>query len=123
MPRDPSEEGFTLIEMMVALAVFSLAALALLRLEGATVSSTAALQDQTVAQIVARNIAAEVLTDPVAPSYGQTGGQVVNGGRPWSWTRVTARSPESRIQQITIQVQGGAGPARAALVVFRRAET
>ena len=35
------ENGFTLIEMLVALAVFSLAALALLRLEGATVASTA----------------------------------------------------------------------------------
>ncbi len=32
-----AEHGFTLIEMMVALAIFSLAALALLRLEGATV--------------------------------------------------------------------------------------
>ena len=55
--------GFTLIEMLVALAIFSLAALALLRLEGATVKNTGLLQEQAVAQIVARNIAVETITD------------------------------------------------------------
>jgi general secretion pathway protein I len=65
-PRPDSEGGFTLIEMMVALVIFSLAALALLRLQGATVSNTARLQDQAFAQIVARNIAVETMTDPVS---------------------------------------------------------
>ena len=40
VPSRKREEGFTLIEMMVALAVFSLAAMALIRLEGATIRST-----------------------------------------------------------------------------------
>ena len=61
---DRGESGFTLIEMLVALAIFSLAALALLRLQGATVTTTGQLQDQALAQIVARNIAVEALTDP-----------------------------------------------------------
>ena len=120
---DAHEAGFTLLEMMVALAIFSLAALAMLRLEGATVANTARLQDQAIAQIVARNLAVEAMTDPVPPSYGQTAGQVVNAGRSWSWVRVTDRSPEPRIQQITIRVQGQLGPGAASLVVFRRAES
>ena len=49
---DRGESGFTLIEMLVALAIFSLAALALLRLQGATVTTTGQLQDQALAQIV-----------------------------------------------------------------------
>lgn len=116
---DAGEGGFTLVEMLVALAVFSLAALALLRLEGATVSNTARLQEQAVAQIVARNIAVETMTDPVAPAFGRTGGQVVNAGRAFSWTRYTGRSPEPRIQQIAIAVSGQR--AQASLVIFRRA--
>ena len=117
-----AENGFTLIEMLVALAVFSLAALALLRLEGATVSNTARLHDQAMAQIVARNIAVETMTDPVPPSLGQDGGQVENGGRSWAWTRLVALSPEPRIQMITIRVQSALGADSATLTLFRRAE-
>jgi general secretion pathway protein I len=116
------EAGFTLIEMLVALAIFSLAALALLRLEGATVANTARLQEQAIAQIVARNLAVEALTDPVPPAFGREAGQSVNAGRTWNWTRDTARSPEPRIQQIEIRVQGRIGGAGAMLTIFRKAE-
>lgn len=117
---DRQEAGFTLIEMLVALAIFSLAALALLRLEGATVANTGRLQDQALAQIVARNLAVETITDPVPPALGRDSGTVVNGGRRWTWVRNTGRSPEPRIQMINITVRGEAGPEAASLTIFRR---
>ena len=118
-----AEHGFTLIEMLVALAVFSLAALALLRLGGATATNGARLESQAMAMIVARNIAAETLSDPEAPAFGRAGGEVVNGGRRWRWTRNVARSPEARIQQIEIVVEPTAGGfGRAGLTIFRRAD-
>lgn len=117
-----SEHGFTLIEMLVALAIFSLAALALLRLGGATAANSARLGDQALAQMVAKNLAVETLTDPAPPSFGTTGGEAVNAGRRWRWTRNVMRSPEARIQQIEIRVEPEAGgPGRASLIVFRRA--
>ena len=117
-----AESGFTLIEMLVALAIFSLAALALLRLGGATATNSARLQDQAIAQIVARNIAVETLTDPEPPPFGSLTGEAVNAGRRWIWTRSTGRSPEARIQQIEIRVTDGAGgPGQATLTIFRRA--
>ena len=117
-----SEQGFTLIEMLVALAIFSLAALALLRLGGATATNSASLSDQALAQIVARNLAVETLTDPQPPAFGATQGDAANGGRRWRWTRTVNRSPEARIQQIEIHVDPEAGgPGRASLIVFRRA--
>jgi general secretion pathway protein I len=118
--RRSAEHGFTLIEMLVALAVFSLAALALLRLEGATVSTTALLQEQALAQIVARNLAVEALTDPQPPAFGATRGEAVNAGRKWRWVRVVGRSPEPRIQQIRIEVRSDRGPEAANLTLFRR---
>jgi general secretion pathway protein I len=117
-----AQAGFTLIEMLVALAIFSLAALALLRLGGATAGNSARLHDQALAQTVARNLAVEALSDPEPPPFGTLAGEAVNAGRRWMWTRSTARSPEARIQQIEIRVSdAGGGPGRATLIVFRRA--
>ena len=117
-----NEAGFTLIEMLVALAIFSLAALALLRLGGATATNSARLREQAIAQIVADNLAAEIITDPEPPAFGMQTGEAINAGRRWAWTRRTDRSPEARIQQIAIQVSDpSGGPGRASLIVFRRA--
>jgi general secretion pathway protein I len=113
------EHGFTLIEMLVALAVFSLAALALLRLEGATLSSTYELDRRTMAQIVARNLAAEALTDPVAPPLGTTTGEEANGGRRWRWTRNARRIGDGRTVRIDISVADAAGQALAGLTLVR----
>ncbi|MFL6843475.1 MAG: type II secretion system minor pseudopilin GspI [Allosphingosinicella sp.] len=118
--RAGREGGFTLIEMLVALAIFSLAALALLRLEGATVSTTALLQEQALAQIVARNLAVEALSDPQPPAFGASQGEAAQAGRQWRWIRHVGRSPEPRIQQILIEVHSDRGPEAARLVIFRR---
>ena len=117
----PARNGFTLIEMLVALAIFSLAALALLRLGGASATNGARLHEQAIAQVVARNLAVETLSDPAPPPFGSLAGEAVNGGRRWRWTRSTARSPEARIQQIRIDVaDADGGTGRASLIVFRR---
>jgi len=119
-----TERGFTLIEMLVALAIFSLAALALLRLGGASAANAARLEGQAMAQTVAHNIAVETLTDPAPPAFGAVRGEAVNGGRRWIWTRTVSRSPEARIQRIDIAVEPAeAGAGRAVLTFFRRAES
>lgn len=114
-----AEAGFTLLEMLVALAVFSIAALALLNLETVTVTNTGRIADRTIGQIVARNVAVEALTDPQPPAIGTEEGEEVNGGRTWTWRRVTGESPESRILQIDIAVADEAGDHAAGLTVFR----
>lgn len=119
MSSASGDRGFTLIEMLVALAVFSLAALALLRLEGATLSSAAVLRERLVGQIVARNVAVQALTDPIAPSFGEARGEELNAGRNWRWTRRTSRSPEPGLQRIDIAVVDEEGQAAGALTIFR----
>lgn len=86
--------GFTLIEMLVALAIFALAALALLRMEGASISRTADLDRRLVVEVTARNLAAEWLSDPVPPPLGDDSGTVENAGRRFAWTR-RVEAPEA----------------------------
>jgi general secretion pathway protein I len=116
-------EGFTLIEIMVALAVFSLAALALIRLESATIRGAGILDSTVVAQMVARNIAFEAMTDARPPMLGQAQGVEQNGGRAWKWTRVTAPTGDARILRIDVAVADAGGNVQGRLTVVRPAVT
>jgi general secretion pathway protein I len=110
------ERGFTLLEMLVALAVFSLAALALLRLEGATVRQTGELDERMLAQLVARNLAVETLTDPAPPAIGTSAGETVNGGRRWRWSRTTSRTPDQSLVRVDISVATSRTPSVLTIV-------
>jgi general secretion pathway protein I len=101
--------GFTLIEMVVALAIFGLAALSLIRLEGATLSQTASLADRAMGQIVVRNLEVELISDPANPSFGTATGDMINGGRTWRWTRTVSRTDDVRIARIELSVTSDAG--------------
>lgn len=113
------DRGFTLVEMMVALAVFSLAALALIRLEGATIRSASTLDNVMLAQIVARNIAVETLTDPQPPVNGESRGVEENGGRSWSWRRVATPLGDQGVTRIDVSVSDAAGKVLGKLTMVR----
>ncbi|MDF2494662.1 type II secretion system minor pseudopilin GspI [Sphingomonas sp.] len=111
--------GFTLIEVMVALAVFSLAALALIRLEGATIRSTALLGDTIVAQMVARNVAIDAVTAARPPTLGRAAGVEQNGGRAWRWVREVRPTGDARILRIDVAVADAAGRQLGRLTMIR----
>ena len=117
--RARSSAGFTLIEMMVALAVFSLAALALIRLESATIRGAQTLDATVLAQMVARNVAVEALTDARAPANGTLGGAEDNGGRRWTWQRVVAPIGDQGALRIDVSVSDATGQTLGHLSVIR----
>ncbi|HEX4693968.1 type II secretion system minor pseudopilin GspI [Sphingomonas sp.] len=113
------ERGFTLIEMMVALAVFSLAALALIRLEGASFRGASTLDRSLLAGIVVRNVAVDAQTAAQVPTLGTAQGDESNGGRTWRWTRVVAPVGDgNRVFRIDVTVADASGTA-AKLTVLR----
>src|SRR3546814_15673364 len=61
------ETGFTLLGMLVALAGFSLAGLALIRLQGVTLQTAWDLGAKKLGQIVAPNLIVGSQTDSAAP--------------------------------------------------------
>jgi general secretion pathway protein I len=115
------DDGFTLIEMLVALAIFSLAALALLRLQGVALATTARLDEGALAGIAAQNLAVEAMVASQPPTLGVTTGRETVGGRDWQWTQTVRRSPDPRLQLIEIVVKDPDGRVAASRTVVRRA--
>ena len=97
--------GFTLIEMLVALAVFAIAALTLLRMEGASIARTADLDQRLLREVVAQNLAAEWLTDPAPPALGDTGGQTTNAGRAFAFTRHVEKMSDAGVVRVVVSVR------------------
>jgi len=104
-PKSQGEAGFTLIELLVALAVFAIAALTLLRMEGASIQRTADLDQRLLREVVAQNLAAEWLTDPAPPALGEAQGSVANMGRQFAWVRRVEKLPDVGVLRVVVSVR------------------
>ncbi len=113
------QSGFTLLELMVALAVFSLAALSLVKLQAATLRNSGEIATRAVGQIVANNLGVEAVTDPLLPPLGTSVGQLSNGGRTWRWIRTVTRTADDRVIRVDIGVRDEAGRFGGALTLAR----
>lgn len=109
--------GFTLIEILVALAVFSLAALALLNLSGENTRSAARVEARTLGGVVAENVAVEAAIAQTL-SDGETSGATRLAGREWRWSRTAAPTEDPGIQRIDVRITGDEGQV-ADRVLFR----
>ncbi len=114
--RPPSADGFTLIEMLVALAVLAIAGLALVRLDAFAVRSASEVELATLARIVAQNEAALVASAPGAPTAGSS--RVTNGGASFLVQRAVSGGPVPGTARVDIRVAGqGGGRAALSLLV------
>jgi len=110
--------GFTLIEMLVALAVFSLAAMALLNLSGESTRSAQRVETRTLGGMVAENVAVEAAVAP-ALAEGEGSGASDLGGRRWVWSRSVTATADPELLRIDVRVRDDEGQA-ADRVLYRR---
>lgn len=100
-----SQSGFSLLEVVVAIAVFSLGAMATLNVLGQSGRNAEADESRLVAGIVAENRIAEVMAMSRAPATGATHGSETALSRTWDWEMRVAPSPEPRILRIDVSVR------------------
>ena len=90
------QKGMTLLEVMVALVIFSTAALALMNSVSLNVRFTHGLADSLQASWVAENQLAEAkLSNTPFPDALQTGTEIM-GGRSWIWRKQRVKTAENR---------------------------
>jgi general secretion pathway protein I len=113
------ERGFTLLEILVALAVLAIALTATARGLGAAVDTTAALRDRTLARWVAEDRLAELELRKAWPALDVKEGDADMGGRAFRWREQTSATPVARMRRVELSVlEPGADTPLARLTGF-----
>lgn len=97
--------GFTLIEIVVALAVLAMAMGALITGMGRYAGQAGYLREKTVALWVAHNRLTEIDLEPVWPPVGSSDGDVEMAGATWRWRAAVLETPDPEVRRIDIRVQ------------------
>jgi general secretion pathway protein I len=96
--------GFTLIEVLIALAILSIALAATMRATAMATTSAEEVKLRTYATWVAQNRAAELSARRTFPSVGAADGQTDMGGIGFRWTATTSETPNTAFRKVEIAV-------------------
>lgn len=104
--------GFTLLEVLIALAIIALVLVALARTAVVEVRDFDALRERTLAGWVASNVLAETRLG-AGRAIGRSDGRLEFANRAWRWTREIEATPNAEIRRVGIQVfaDGGRRPS------------
>lgn len=97
--------GFTLLEVMVAMAVLALALLALIETGGSSAATLERLRDKSLAQWVAMNTLAEYQLQQEAAKPGTSRGTASMAARDWYWTVTSKTTPDADVLRLEIEVR------------------
>lgn len=98
-------KGFTLIEVVVAMAVVALGLMAVFRVVSDTVNNTSHLRDRTFAEWIADNQLTEIRLRGAVPSVGTSSGSVDYAGREWAWESTVTETPVPDLVRVDVSVR------------------
>jgi len=98
--------GFTLIEVLVAVAVLAIAMAAVISAMARQASNAGYLKQKTVAMWVAHNRLAELQLQREPPDTGRSDGKSEMSGIEWRWDMAIVKTQDSRLLRVDIEVRG-----------------
>lgn len=110
-----SQEGFTLIEVLVALTIAGVALAACVRALSVGVNGVHAMQERSLAQQAAQNFMAEMYLQGVFPPLGRRTQPCPQGTLVLDCEQVVQATPNGDFRRITLRVSLDDGPVLATL--------
>lgn len=119
MSRARNDGGFSLVEALVALAVFASAGVGLVQLQSHSLSTLSRVETIALADLAAQNRITEILAAVVPPDVGTRQEELTFAGRTWSMTVAVVAVPGGGMRRVSVAVGApGSAPAATAHAFF-----
>jgi len=99
-----TNKGFTLIEVMVAMAIAALGLAAVAASVSQMIDAGAAMQQRTYASWIAQNQIAEMRLANVVPEISETSGDTIFASREWIWRATISETGVENLFRVDVQV-------------------
>ncbi|WP_372874898.1 type II secretion system minor pseudopilin GspI [Pseudomonas sp.] len=96
--------GFTLLEVLVALAIFAVVAASVLTASARSLQTASRLEDKTLAMWIADNRLSELQLAETPPGDGRDQGELAFAGRRWQWQSEIQATSEPSMRRVTLWV-------------------
>jgi len=98
------QRGMTLLEVIVALAVFSIAAVSITKSLGEQMANMPILEERTMAQWVAHNQMVEARLESKFPDIGRKDGPGLLVSKDWYWRKEVVKSTDDNFRMIRVTI-------------------
>ena len=110
MSRQRTESGFSLVETLVALAVFAMAGVALVQLQAQSLATFTRVEARALADSAAQNQLTRILASQTSSRTAVTQEEIRFAGRDWRMTTAIIATPDAQTSRVSVAV----GPPNAA---------
>lgn len=110
--------GFTLIEILVALAILSVALAATIRAASVSADGVLEVRERLLGTWVAQNRLAEYAARPLWPDIGVREGVIEQARASFNWRETVSSTPNPRFRRVEVQVFPARTPGRAAATLI-----
>jgi len=105
-----AQDGFTLVEVLVAVFIMGVATASILILIGQNTRFQQQGETRLLASIVADNVMVEALVDPVPLEVGERDGEITLGNRRWAFQRTVGETSVDGLVTVAVQVRAVGSP-------------